>query len=177
LPRNITLTTSFLNAVNGATQRLTLPDDRTLDVKLPAGTSEGQILRLRGRGSPGRNDAPSSDGLIEIHVASHRYFSRDGQDIRLVLPITLQEAVIGGQVETPTPGGPVKLRIPAHADSGTELRLRGRGVPAHGGQIAGDLFVTLKIMIGPPDQALDDFIRDWTPTAPVSPRAAMEAGQ
>ena len=99
------------------------------------------------------------------------------RDVRLVLPITLQEAVIGGQVETPTPGGPVKLRIPAHADSGTELRLRGRGVPAHGGQIAGDLFVTLKIMIGPPDQALDDFIRDWTPTAPVSPRAALEAGQ
>ena len=172
-----TLTTSFLNAVNGAIQRLTLPDERTLDVKLPPGTSEGQVLRLRGRGAPGRNGAPAGDALIEIHVAPHRYFSREGQDIRLVLPISLQEAVIGGAVETPTPGGPVKLRIPPHADGGTELRLRGRGVPAHGGRHAGDLFVTLRVALGPPDEALDNFIRDWTPAAAVNPRAAMEADQ
>lgn len=172
-----TLTTSFLNAVNGATQRLTLPDGRTLDVKLPPGTSEGQLLRLRGRGGPGRNGAPDGDALIEIHIAPHRYFTRDGRDIRLVLPINLKEAVNGGAVETPTPGGPVKLLIPPHADSGGELRLRGRGVPAHGGQGAGDLYVTLKIMIGPADEALDNFIRAWTPAAPANPRAAMEAGQ
>ena len=172
-----TLTTSFLNAVNGATQRLTLLDGRTLDVKLPPGTSEGQLLRLRGRGGPGRNGAPDGDALIEIHIAPHRYFTRDGRDIRLVLPINLKEAVNGGAVETPTPGGPVKLLIPPHADSGGELRLRGRGVPAHGGQGAGDLYVTLKIMIGPADEALDNFIRAWTPAAPANPRAAMEAGQ
>jgi len=172
-----TLTTSFLNAVNGATQRLTLPDGRTLDVKLPPGTSEGQVLRLKGHGAPGRNGGPAGDALIEIQIAPHRHFTRDGQDIRLVLPISLREAVIGGAVETPTPGGPVKLRVPPHADSGTELRLRGRGVPAHGGREAGDLFVSLKVIIGPPDQALDDFIRDWTPASAVDPRAAMETDQ
>ena len=172
-----TLTTSFLSAVNGATQRLTLPDERILDVKLPPGTSEGQILRLKGRGGSGRDGAPAGDALIEIQVAPHQYFSRDGRDIRLVLPISLKEAVIGGGVETPTPGGAVKLRIPPHADSGTELRLRGRGVPAHGGREAGDLYVTLKVTIGPPDEALDDFIRDWIPASPVNPRAAMETGQ
>ena len=172
-----TLTTSFLNAVNGATQRLTLPDARTLDVKLPPGTAEGQVLRLKGRGAAGRNGAPAGDALIEIRVAPHGYFVRDGEDIRLVLPIRLGEAVLGGSVETPTPGGPVKLKIPPHVDSGTELRLRGRGVPAHGGQDAGDLYVTLKIVIGPPDEALDDFIREWTPVSPTNPRAALETGQ
>lgn len=172
-----TLTTSFLNAVNGATQRLTLPDEGPLDVKLPPGTSEGQVLRLKGRGSPGRDGGPAGDALIEIQIAPHSYFSRDGQDIRLVLPISLREAILGGPVETPTPGGPVKLRIPPHADSGTELRLRGRGVPAHAGRGAGDLLVNLKVAIGPPDAALDDFIRDWTPASISNPRAAMEAGQ
>jgi DnaJ-class molecular chaperone len=163
--------------VNGATQRLTLPDERTLDVKLPPGTAEGQVLRLKGRGAPGRNGAPAGDALIEIHIAPHRYFSRDGQDIRMVLPISLREAVMGGAVETPTPGGPVNLRIPPHADSGTELRLRGRGVPAHGGQSVGDLYVTLRVIIGPADEALDAFVRDWTPISTVNPRAAMETGQ
>jgi len=172
-----TLTTSFLNAVNGATQRLTLPDGRSLDVKLPPGTNEGQVLRLKGRGAAGRNGAPAGDALIEIHISPHRYFTREDQTIRLVLPISLREAVTGAVVDAPTPGGVVKLKIPPHSDSGTELRLRGRGAPAHGGRDAGDLLVLLKIVIGPPDAALDEFMREWTSTSPFNPRAAMETEQ
>ena len=85
------LTTDFLAAVNGATRRLTLPDGRTLDVKIPPGTAEGQVLRLRGQGNPGANGGANGDALIEIHIDPHRFFERDGQDIRLVLPVTLPE--------------------------------------------------------------------------------------
>jgi len=171
------LTTDFLDAVNGATRRLTLPDGRTLDVKLPPGSSNGQVLRLRGQGGAGWNGGPAGDALIEIHVAPHRFFKRDGQDIRLELPVTLPEAVLGGQVEVPTPGGPVRMRVPAHSDSGTELRLRGRGVPAHGGMAAGDLYATLRVVLGTPDTALEKFLRSWTPEHPADPRQAMEAGE
>jgi DnaJ-class molecular chaperone len=167
------LSTTFLDAVNGATRRLTLPDGRTLEVKIPPGTTEGQTLRLRGLGGPGRNGAPSGDALIEVHVAAHRHFHRDGQDIRLALPVTLAEAVLGGDVEVPTPGGPVSMRVPPHADSGTELRLRGRGVPAHDGLAAGDLYAKLKVVLGAPDEALGEFLRNWKPKNPIDPRQDM----
>jgi DnaJ-class molecular chaperone len=169
------LTTGFLDAVNGTTSRLTLPDGRTLDVKIPAGSADGQVLRLRGQGGAGRNGGPSGDALIEIHVTPHQYFQRDGQDIRLELPVTLSEAVLGGFIEVPTPGGPVRMRIPPHSDSGTELRLRGRGVPAHNGLAAGALYAKLRVVIGTPDTALEEFLRDWKPKDTVNPRQALEA--
>jgi DnaJ-class molecular chaperone len=172
-----TLTTPFLDAVLGATQRLTLPDGRTLDVKIPPGTTDGQVLRLRSQGGAGWNSGPAGDALIEIRVAPHAYFTRDGQDIRLDLPVSLQEAVLGGPVEVRTPAGPVRMRIPPHADSGTELRLRGRGVPAHGGMPAGDLYATLRVVVGKPDAALEEFLRNWKPEQPANPRQAMETGQ
>ncbi len=171
------LTTDFLDAVNGATRRLTLPDGRALDVKIPPGTTDGQVLRLRGQGNDGANGGSDGDALIEIHVTPHRYFKRVGQDIRLELPVTLPESVLGGLVEVPTPAGPVRMRIPPHSDGGTELRLRGRGVPAHGGRAAGNLYATLRVAIGAPDAALEDFLRTWAPEHPVDPRQAMEAGQ
>ncbi|PKU23078.1 DnaJ C-terminal domain-containing protein [Telmatospirillum siberiense] len=171
------LTIDFLDAVNGTTRRLTLPDGRSLDVKIPAGTVDGQVLRLRGQGNGGVNGGSDGDALIETHVTPHRYFKRDGQDIRLELPVTLAEAVLGGSVEVPTPAGPVRMRIPAHSDGGGELRLRGRGVPAHDGQAAGDLYATLRMLAGGPDAALDEFLRNWKPEHPADPRRTMEAGQ
>ncbi len=171
------LTTDFLDAVNGATRRLTLPDGRTLDVKIPPGTADGQTLRLRGQGGKGASGDPDGDALIKISVAPHRYFRRDGQDIRLELPVTLAEAVLGGSIEVPTPGGPVRMRIPPHSDNGTELRLRGRGVPAHGGRAAGDLYATLRLVVGTPDPALEEFLRTWKPEHPTDPRRGMEARQ
>jgi DnaJ-class molecular chaperone len=172
-----TLLTPFLEAVNGATRRLTLPDGRVLDVKIPPGTAEGQVLRLRGqggKGGKGGKDSPAGDAMIEIHISPHRFFERDGQTIRLVLPVTLAEVVLGGPVEVPTPAGPVRMKIPPHSDNGTELRLRGRGVPGQGGQSAGDLFATLRVVLGPPDAALEAFLRSWVPEHPLDPRQQME---
>jgi DnaJ-class molecular chaperone len=168
------LPVAFLDAINGATRRLTLPDGRTLDVKIPPGTSEGQMMRLRGQGGPGRNGGPAGDALIEIQVLPHRYFQRDGQDIRFTLPVTLQEAVLGGDVDVPTPRGIVIMRVPPRSDAGTELRLRGRGVPAHDGLEAGNLYAKLNVVLGKPDDALEKFLSDWKPKHPVSPRQDMK---
>jgi DnaJ-class molecular chaperone len=169
------LKAEFLDAINGATQRLTLPGGRILDVKIPPASAEGQVLRLRGQGGKGRNGGADGDALIEIHVASHPFFQRDGQDIRMELPITLSEAVLGGLVNAPTPGGPVRVRIPPGSDSGAELRLRGRGAPGRDGMAAGDLYARLRIVIGEPDAALEAFIATWKPDHPVDPRQAMES--
>jgi DnaJ-class molecular chaperone len=168
------LETDFLSAVNGATRRLTLPDGRALNAKIPPGTLDGQVLRLRGQGGEGWNGGAAGDALIEIHVAPHAFFSRVGQNIRLDLPVTVAEAVLGGLVETPTPGGPVRVKVPPHSDTGSELRLRGRGVPKHGAQAAGDLLATLRVRLGPPDPALDAFMKSWTRETPFNPRSAME---
>lgn len=160
------LTISFLDAVNGAVRRLTLPDGRTLDVTIPAGIEDGRTLRLRGKGGEGWNGGPPGDALITVTVEPHRIFRRDGRDIRMDLPVSLSEAVLGGQVETPTPAGTVRLRVPPASDSGAELRLRGRGVPAHDGEPAGDLYATLRVKIGKPDPALEEFLRNWKPEHP-----------
>ncbi|MDX5932067.1 DnaJ C-terminal domain-containing protein [Acidiphilium acidophilum] len=170
-----TLAVGFLDAVNGTTTRITLPDGGTLDVRIPPATDDGTILRLRGKGGPGHAGGPAGDALIAVHVTPHRFFRRDGQDIRLDLPVTIAEAVLGGPVEVPTPGGPVRMRIPPASDSGAVLRLRGRGVPGRGNTPAGDLYATLSIAIGKPDPALEAFLREWKPATAFNPRAGMEA--
>jgi DnaJ-class molecular chaperone len=167
-----TIEVAFLDAVNGATRRLALPDGRVLDVKIPAGTADEQVLRLRGKGGPGQHGAAAGDALIEIRVLAHRHFSREGADIRLTLPVTLAEAVLGGFVEMPTPRGPLRVRVPARSDTGTELRLRGRGVPAHGGRAAGDLLASLRVVLSA-DPALEEFLRGRGTEGAVDPRAGM----
>jgi DnaJ-class molecular chaperone len=168
------LQAGFLEAVNGATKRLTLPDGQILDVKIPPGTVEGDVLRLRGRGGPGRNGGPAGDALIEIHIAAHPFFTREGQDVSLTLPVSLREAVLGEKIFVPTPGGPVATTIKAGADTGTKMRLKGRGVPAHGAVPAGDLYVTLSVRLGPVDAALAAFLREHA-GEPFDPRAGMGA--
>ena len=170
-----TLAVSFLDAVNGATRRLTLPDGRVLDVRIPAGMEDGQTLRLRGKGGEGWNGGPNGDALIEISVEPHPVFKREGRDIHMELDVGLKDAVLGGRVEAATPGGTVRLRVPPGSDSGSELRLRGRGVPAHGEAPAGDLYVTLRVKLGKPDAALEAFLRGWEPGAPAG--AGTETGQ
>jgi DnaJ-class molecular chaperone len=167
------LNAEFLDAVLGATRRLTLPDGQTLDVKIPPGTEDGQVLRLRGRGAAGRNGGPAGDALIEIHINPHPFYRREGQNIFLDLPVSLTEAVLGAKITAPTPAGAVALTIKPHSDTGTKLRLAGRGVPAHGTLPAGDLFVTLRVTLGTPDAALEAFLRGWKPENPTNPRAAM----
>lgn len=172
--RRYTLAVSFLDAARGSTQRLALPGGDTLDVRVPPGTETGQVLRLRGKGGPGRGGGPPGDALIEVEVEPHRFFRREGTDIHLDLPVTVSEAVLGAKVQVPTLSGPVTMTVPAGSDAGTRLRLRGRGIPAHGDRPAGDQHVTLRVVVGPADDALREFLRGWTPAHPFDPRRDME---
>jgi DnaJ-class molecular chaperone len=168
-----TLTIDFLDAVAGTTKRITLPDGKSLDVKIPPGIEEGQTMRLKGKGNPGRNGGPAGDALIEIHINPHRFFRREGRDIHLDLPVSLSEAVLGGKISVPTPTGAVAMTIPKHSDTGAVLRLRGRGVPAHGGAQAGDEYITLKVVLSDADEALETFLREWSTQHSFDPRAGM----
>ena len=168
------LTLDFLEAVNGAKKRITLPDGSTLDVTIPPGVDDGQVLRLRGKGGSGLNDGPAGDALVELRVTPHPHFRRAGRDILLELPVTVAEAVLGAKVTVPTVGTPVAMTVPRHSESGTVLRLRGRGVPAHADRPAGDALITLKVMIGEDrDGTLEAFLKEWAPLHPDNPRAAM----
>jgi DnaJ-class molecular chaperone len=170
------LAVDFLDAVNGATRRLTLPDGRDLDVRIPPGLEDGQVLRLRGRGTPGTGGAPDGDALIEVAVGPHPFLERDGRDLRMELPVTVAEAALGAKVPVPTPRGEVMLTIPPHSDTGTQMRLRGRGVAEAGGTPAGDLLVTLRLVLGPVDDRLEEFLRGWKPAQPFDPREALRRG-
>ena len=169
--RRYSLHVSFLDAVRGTTQRLTLPDGGNLEVKISPGLDTGQILRLRGKGEPGE---PPGNALIEVEVGSHPLFTRVGRDVHLFLPVSVSEAMLGAAVSVPTVDGPITMTIPAHSESGTRLRLRGRGVPASGGQPAGDAYVVLRIMLGPADEGLAQFLRDRKDAPDWDPRKLLE---
>jgi DnaJ-class molecular chaperone len=170
---NYRLAIDFLEAVNGATRRLTLPGGGSLDVTIPPGIEEGQILRLRGKGEPSMGEGEQGDALVEIAINPHRFFVRQGDDIHLELPITLGEAVLGGQVTAPTPGGPVIMTIPKGSNTGAVLRLKGKGVQRRDGG-AGDEFVKLKVMLpAAPNPELETFLSTWAPPS-YDPRKGMQ---
>jgi DnaJ-class molecular chaperone len=156
-----TLRIDFVDAIRGADKRLTLPDGGTLDVKIPPGLVDGQILRLKGKGAPGAGKGGPGDALIEVEVLPDPRFVRDGDDISLELPISLSEAVLGGKVRVPTPTGEVTMSVPKGANTGTTLRLRGKGAPRRGGG-QGDEFVKLKVVLPKqPDPDLEAFVSTW----------------
>ena len=159
--RHYSLDVSCLEAVSDGTRRITLPDGGTLDVKIPPGTEERDILRLRGKGDAGVRGGPAGDALIEIHVAPHKFYHRIGRNVHMEVPISLKEAVLGAKVTIPTPAGEVVMTVRPGTESGTEMRLRGRGVPAHGKHAAGDLHVKLNVMVGPADEKLKIFLEGW----------------
>jgi DnaJ-class molecular chaperone len=168
------LDVDFLDAVNGATRRITLPDGSVLDVTIPPGTRDGQILRLRGKGRLGAGGGPAGDALVEIRVRPHRYFRRRGDDIELEMPVSLAEAVLGGRVEAPTPTGPVTMTVPKGANTGTVLRLKGKGVPRANGS-RGDEYVTLKVALpDKPDPELERLIAEWQPGKDYNPRQSKD---
>jgi DnaJ-class molecular chaperone len=168
------LAVDFLEAVNGGTMRLSVPDGGTLEVKIPAGIADGQVLRLRGKGAPGRGTGKPGDALVEISVRPHRFFTREGDDIHVELPITLNEAVLGGEVPVPTPTGPVMMRVPKHSNTGATLRLKGKGVHREGGG-RGDELVRLKVMLPPtPDPELESFLAGWLGGKSYDPRRDMQ---
>jgi DnaJ-class molecular chaperone len=164
------LTLDFLDAANGTTRRVTLPDGRTLDVRIPAGVRDGQVIRLKGQGMPGIGDGAPGDALVEVAVAPHPLFRREGDDIIVELPVTLQEAVLGTALEVPTIKGPVRLTIPPNSGRGTRLRLRGRGIGGKGHQ-----FVELHPVLPPTEEPeLTEFLKGWKPRHPINPRAGLE---
>ncbi len=160
----------FLDAVKGTKTRITLPDGSTLDVTIPPGVDEGQVLRLKGKGHPGLGEGPPGDALVEVGVRPSKVFKREGNDIVVELPISLDEAVLGGKVEVPTIGGKVSMSVPAGANSGQTLRLKGRGVKGKGDQL-----VRLNVVM--PETIDDDlkrFIEQWKNTHAYNPRRTMK---
>jgi DnaJ-class molecular chaperone len=153
------LTVDFVEAAKGGSKRLSFSDGRTLDVNVPAGSESGQVLRLRGQGQPGMGGGPAGDALIEITVAPHAFFKRDGLNVLVEVPVTLSEAVAGAKITVPTIEGPVSMTVPAGSNTGTKLRLRGRGIK---GAVAGDQYITLKVVLPrEQDAALQDFVKTW----------------
>jgi DnaJ-class molecular chaperone len=169
------LPVEFLEAVNGATKRITMPDGGTIDVVIPAGTRDRQVLRLRGKGGPGLGGGPPGDALVEIEAQPHIFFTRKGDDIHLELPISLPEAVLGAKLDVPTPTGPVRMTVPKAANTGTVLRLKGKGV-ARGDGSPGDEYVTLKIVLPEQlDPEIEEFARRWQTGQGHNPRQHLEA--
>ncbi|MFT7390957.1 MAG: DnaJ-class molecular chaperone [Paracoccaceae bacterium] len=170
-----TLSVPFLDAARGARTRITVPEGGTIEVAIPQGAGDGQTLRLRGKGAPGYGGGPPGDALVTLSVGAHTAFRRDGADIHLTLPITIDEAVLGAKVQAPTIDGPVTLSIPKGASGGRVLRLRGRGVKVGG--VAGDQFVELRIVAPPEDDpALTEFLEGWRVGRAHDPRAELMKG-
>lgn len=165
----IAVTVSFAEAIQGGTRRVVLQNGEQIDVKIPQGLKDGQQIRIKGRGGAGTGGGPAGDILIQTQIAPHPFISRDGNDLKMDLPVTLKEAVAGGKVPVPALGGTVNLSVPAGSNTGTVLRLKGKGVP---GPHPGDLYVRLVVTLpDKPDEALKSFAEGWA--AHYDPRAKM----
>ena len=164
------VTVSFDEAANGGTRRVMLQNGEQIDIKIPVGVKDGQTIRVKGRGGAGQGGGPNGDILLTVSVAPHPTMTRDGNDIRTDLPVTLKEAVLGGKVPVPTLTGTVSLTVPPNSNTGTILRLKGKGIAAHGGEAAGDLYVRLVVSLPDhADEALKSFASGWA--ASYDPRA------
>ncbi|WP_420564697.1 DnaJ C-terminal domain-containing protein [Thalassobaculum sp.] len=164
----------FVEAVAGIKKRVTLSDGKVVNLTIPAGTEDGTVLRLKGQGKPGSGALPAGDAYLELNVEPHAHFTREGDDILLDLPITLQEAILGASVTVPTVHGSVSLKIPKGSNGGKRMRLRGKGVPAKGDGEPGDQYVTLRVMLPDnPDAELTQFIEKWGATHAYNPRKSL----
>ncbi|WOH64835.1 J domain-containing protein [Bradyrhizobium sp. BWA-3-5] len=171
LDLNVAMTVSLEEAVKGGEKRVRLPTGKELNVKIPAGVTAGQQIRLKGQGetAPGH---PPGDLLITVSIAPHPHFKVDGSDLRLDLPVTLYEAVLGGKVRVPTLGSAVELSIPKNTSSGRTFRLKGKGLPKPGG--TGDLFVTTRIILPDGNDAeLEALMQKWRDSHPYNPRSDL----
>ena len=168
------LAINFLEAVTGAIKRVSLPDGSSLDVKVPEGVGDGQIIRLRGRGQAGFGGGPAGDAFVEIAVQSHPKFRRENDDIIVDLPITIDEAVLGAKVEVPTIEKPLRVAIPAGSSSGQTLRLKGKGVNNKIAGRTGDQRCVLKIVLPAQiDDELKSLMEKWRDAHVYNPRQEM----
>jgi DnaJ-class molecular chaperone len=166
------LTITLPEAAHGVKKRVELPNGKEVEVKIPAGLADGQQIRLKGQGQPGLGNGKAGDLLISVSVAPHPVFERDGNDLRMNLPVTLYEAVLGGKVRVPTLGGAVELNLPAGTNSGRTFRLKGKGFPGKSG--TGDLMATVRIMLPEgADPDLEALMKQWRETRPYDPRAGL----
>jgi DnaJ-class molecular chaperone len=169
LDLSVAMTVTLEEAVNGAEKRVRLPNAKELNVKVPAGVAAGQQIRLKGQGETAQGHPPG-DLLITVSIAPHAFFKVDGVDLRVDLPITLYEAVLGGKVRVPTLGSAVELSIPKNTSSGRTFRLKGKGLPKAGGP--GDLFVTTRIILPDGNDAeLEALMQKWRDGHPYNPRS------
>ena len=168
---NVAMSVSLEEAVKGGEKRVRLPTGKELNVKIPAGVTEGQQIRLRGQGESAQGHPPG-DLLITINIAPHPFFKVEGADLRIDLPVTLYEAVLGGKVRVPTLGNAVELSVPKNTSSGRTFRLKGKGLPKAGG--TGDLFVTIRIMLPDGNDAeLEALMEKWRDQHPYNPRSGL----
>jgi DnaJ-class molecular chaperone len=172
LDLNVALTVSLEESAKGGDKRVRLPTGKELNVKIPAGVTAGQQIRLKGQGETAPGHRPG-DLLITVSIAPHPFFKVDGSDLRVDLPITLYEAVLGGKVRVPTLGSAVELSIPKNTSSGRTFRLRGKGLPKPAGA-TGDLFVAVRIMLPDGNDAeLEALMQKWRDGRPYNPRGDL----
>jgi len=172
LDLSVAMTVSLEESVNGAEKRVRLPTGKELNVKIPAGVVAGQQIRLKGQGETAQGHPPG-DLLITVNIAPHPFFKVDGSDLRVELPITLYEAVLGGKVRVPTLGSAVELSVPKNTSSGRTFRLKGKGLPKATGT-AGDLFVTIRIVLPDGNDAeLEALMQKWRDGRPYNPRSDL----
>ena len=165
------LTITLEEAARGTSKRMRLPTGKDVDVKIPAGLTDGQQIRLKGQGLPGHG-GPAGDALISVTIAPHPLFKIDGANLRLELPITLYEAVLGTKVRVPTLEGAVELAVPPGANASRTFRLKGKGLPVRGGR--GDLLATTRIVLpAHSDSELEEMMRRWRDSKPYDPRQSM----
>ena len=170
LDLSVAMSVSLEESVKGVEKRVRLPNGKELNVKIPAGVIAGQQIRLRGQGETAQGHRPG-DLLITVSIAPHAFFKVDGSDLRVDLPITLYEAVLGGKVRVPTLGSAVELSIPKNTSSGRTFRLKGKGLPKAGGT-TGDLFVTTRIILPDGnDSELEALMQKWRDGHPYNPRS------
>jgi DnaJ-class molecular chaperone len=170
---NVNVTISLADAAKGTTARVTLPNGRTLEVSVPAGIEDGKQIRLKRQGQPSLLGGEPGDAMVSVQIAKHPYFRVEGRDLRLDLPVTLYEAVLGTKVNAPTLEGTVELTVPPGSNGGRTLRLRGKGLPSSNGS-SGDLLVSLKIVL--PDEVdseLANLMRKWERQKPYNPRTGL----
>lgn len=171
-----TMAVPFTVAAAGGKQRVQLPDGRTIDVTIPEGSEDRQMIRLKGQGLPNPRGGPAGDLYVELHVQPHAFFVRKDNDIHMELPVSLSEAVLGAKVNVPTISGKVALTIPPGSNTGSTLRLKGRGILDRRSKTRGDQYVKLRVVLpDKPDEKLKAFLEGWDAGKTHDPRRQMES--
>lgn len=164
--RRYSIAVGFLEAARGAKRRVALEGGKALEIAVPPGIQDGQQIRLKGQGDPGAGGGAAGDALVEVKIEPHAFFEREGFDVHLELPVTLREAVLGGSIATPTIDGMVNVTVPKGSNTGTRLRLKGKGIKHGKAAARGDQILKLKVMLpDPPDPALATFVERWRSSA------------